>query len=116
MSRVKRGVVSRRKHKKLLNLTKGFRGTRSKLVKVAKQASLQAGQYAYHGRKLRKRDMRTLWITRISEAVKQDGLSYSVFLGKLKKANIEIDRKIMNDLLVNHPVIFKQIIDKVKSN
>ena len=116
MSRVKRGVVSRRKHKKLLGLTKGFRGTRSKLVKVAKQASLQAGQYAFHGRKLRKRDMRSVWITRISEAVKQDGMSYSVFMNKLKKANIEIDRKIMSDLLLNHPAVFKQIVDKTKAN
>ena len=71
MARVKRGVVSRRKHNKLLGLTKGYRGTRSKLVKVAREAALHAGQYAYHGRKLRKRDFRTLWITRIGEAVKK---------------------------------------------
>ncbi len=116
MSRVKRGVVSRRKHKKLLNLTKGYRGTRSKLVKVAHQASLQAGQYAYHGRKLRKRDFRALWITRISEAVKQEGVSYSVFMDGLKKANIQIDRKILSDLIVNDPTTFKHIIDTVRPN
>ena len=84
MVRVKRGIVSRRKHKKLLGQTKGYRATKSKLVRKAKEASLHAGAYAYHGRKLRKRDFRTLWITRISEAVKQQGLSYSVFMNKLK--------------------------------
>lgn len=116
MSRVKRGIVSKRKHKKLLNLTKGFRGTRSKLVKVAHEAAIHAGQYAYHGRKLRKRNFRSLWIIRINEAVKKEGLSYSLFLSKLKKASIEIDRKIMSDLVLNHPSAFKQIIDKIKSN
>ncbi|OGH44384.1 MAG: 50S ribosomal protein L20, partial [Candidatus Levybacteria bacterium RIFCSPLOWO2_02_FULL_37_11] len=80
MARVKRGTVSRRKHKKLLNLTKGYRGTKSRLVRVAKEASLHAGQYAFHGRKLRKRDNRSLWIVRIGEAVKKEGLSYSVFI------------------------------------
>lgn len=115
MARVKRGVVSRRKHKKLLDLTKGYRGTKSRLVKVAKEASLHAGAYAYHGRKLKKRDFRSLWITRIGEAVKQEGLSYSVFMNRLKKANIELDRKILNDLVVNDINTFKQIIDSVKN-
>lgn len=115
MTRVKRGIVSRRKHNKLLNLTKGYRATKSKLTRKAKEASLHAGQYAFHGRKLRKRDFRVLWITRISEAVKLEGLSYSVFMDKLKKANIMIDRKILNDLVVNDPGAFKNIIDKVKN-
>lgn len=115
MSRIKRGTVSRRKHVKLLDLTKGFRGTKSKLVKVAKEASLHAGQYAYHGRKLRKRNIRTLWITRIAEAVKKEELSYSVFIDKLHKANIAIDRKILSNLIVEDPETFKQIIAKVKS-
>ncbi|MEK7092470.1 MAG: 50S ribosomal protein L20, partial [Patescibacteria group bacterium] len=73
MARVKRGVVSRRKHNKLLDLTKGYRGTKSRLVRTAKQAALHAGAYAFHGRKLRKRDFRSLWITRIGEAVKKEG-------------------------------------------
>lgn len=115
MSRIKRGTVSRRKHNKLLSLTKGYRGTRSKLVKVAKEASLHAGQYAFQGRKIRKQDFRTLWITRISEAVKKENLSYSVFINKLKKANIELDRKSLSNLVVEDPMTFKHIVDKVKA-
>ena len=114
MARVKRGIVSKRKHKKLLNLTKGYRGTKSRLVRVAKEASLHAGQYAFHGRKLRKRDNRSLWIVRIGEAVKKEGLSYSVFINKLKKANIELDRKILSDLVVEDPETFKKIVSEVK--
>lgn len=115
MARIKRGTVSRRKHNKLLGLTKGYRGTKSKLVKVAREAVLHAGQYAYRGRKLRKQDFRTLWITRIGEAVKKEGLSYSTFIDKLKKANITLDRKILSNLIVEDPATFKQIVDKVKS-
>ncbi len=114
MARIKRGTVSQRKHNKLLDLTKGYRGTKSKLVKVAKEAALHAGQYAYHGRKLRKRDFRTLWITRIGEAVKKEGISYSVFIDKLHKANIALDRKILSNLVVEDPQTFKHIVDKVK--
>ena len=116
MARVKRGVVSRRKHKKLLSQTKGFRGTKSRLVKVAREATIHKGAYAYHGRKLKKRDFRKLWITRIGEAVKQEGISYSVFINKLKKSNIELDRKILSDLVVNDINTFKQIVDKVKTS
>lgn len=115
MARVKRGVVSRRKHNKLQGLNKGYRGTRSRLVKVAHEAALHAGSYAFHGRKLRKRDFRTLWITRIGEAVKQEDLSYSIFIHKLKQANIDLDRKIISDLVVNDPTTFKQLVDKVRS-
>ena len=114
MARIKRGLVSRRKHNKLLDLTKGYRGTKSKLVKVAKEASLHAGQYAYDGRKDRKQDFRRLWIIRISEAVKNENMSYSVFIDKLKKANIELDRKILSDLILNDPAAFKHIINSVK--
>lgn len=115
MARVKRGIISRRKHNKLLGLTKGFRGTKSKLTKVAHEAALHAGQYAFHGRKLRKRDFRTLWITRIGEAVKLQDMSYSVFMSKLKKANVLLDRKILSDLVVNDPEAFKQVVDTAKS-
>lgn len=115
MSRVKRGTVSRRKHNKLLGLTKGYRGTKSKLVKVAREAALHAGQYAYQGRKIRKQDFRTLWITRISEAVKKEGLSYSVFINKLNKAQVGLDRKILSNLIVEDPETFKQIVEKVKT-
>src|SRR5579872_6212253 len=114
--RVKRGLVSRRKHKKLLGKTKGFRGTKSKLVKVAHEAALHSGAYAFHGRKLRKRDFRSLWITRIGEAAKQEGTSYSVLMNKLKKANIEIDRKILSELVVNDLETFKKLVDEVKTN
>lgn len=115
MSRIKRGVVSRRKHNKLLSLTKGYRGTKSKLVKVAKEASLHAGAYAYHGRKLRKQDFRTLWIVRISEAVKKENLSYSVFINKLAKANIALDRKMLSNLIVEDPAAFKKVVDAVRT-
>ncbi len=115
MARVKRGVVSRRKHNKLLALTKGYVGTKSRLIKTAHEATLHAGAYAYHGRKLRKRDFRALWITRIGEAVKLQDLSYSVFINKMKKGNVLIDRKIMSDLIVNHPQAFKSVVDSVKS-
>ena len=114
MSRVKRGTVSRRKHIKLLKSTKGYIGTNSRLVNDAQEAALHAGQYAYHGRKLRKRDIRALWITRISEAVKKEGISYSIFINKLKGAKIELDRKILNDLVQNDPETFKQIVSSVK--
>lgn len=116
MPRVKRGVVSRRKHNKLHTLTKGYRGTKSRLVKAAKEAELHARSYAYHGRKLKKRDFRTLWITRIGEAAKKEGISYSVFMNKLKKSKIDLDRKILNDLIVNDPETFKRIVDEVRSN
>ncbi|MDP2649311.1 MAG: 50S ribosomal protein L20 [bacterium] len=113
--RIKRGVVSRRKHNKLLESTKGFKGTKSRLTKVAHEAALHAGQYAFHGRKLRKRDFRALWITRIGAAAKQEGISYSVFINKLKKNNIELDRKILADLVVNDINGFKYIVDSVKN-
>lgn len=114
MARIKRGTVSGRKHKKLLSLTKGYRGTKRRLVRVAREAALHAGAYAYHGRKLRKRDFRQLWITRIGEASKQEGISYSVFMNKLKKANIQLDRKILADLVLNDPNAFRKVIDTVR--
>ena len=114
MARVKRGTVSRRKHNKLHALTKGYRGTKSRLVSTAKEASLHAGQYAYHGRKLRKRDARALWITRIGEAAKKEGISYSRLIAGLKKEKIELDRKILDDLVRNDPETFKKIVASVK--
>lgn len=113
--RVKRGVTSRAKHKRLLETVKGYRMTRRRLVRTATQASLHAGEYAFAGRKLRKRDFRRLWITRISESVKQNGLSYSTFISKLRAANIEVDRKILSNLIVENPEAFAAILKKVKS-
>jgi large subunit ribosomal protein L20 len=114
--RIKRGLVAHRKHKKLLNSVKGYRMTKSRLVKVAKEASLHAGQYAYAGRKNKKSDFRRLWIIRISEAAKNSGLSYSKLIDKLKKAKIIIDRKIMADLILNDQEAFKTIIDIAKKS
>lgn len=112
--RVKRGLVSKRKHNKLKALTKGYRGTKSRLVKMQHEAALHAGAYAFHGRKLKKRDIRSLWIIRIGEAAKKEGLSYSEFMGKLKKGKIEIDRKILSDLVLNDLETFKKIVSEVK--
>lgn len=115
MARVKRGLVSKRKHRKLLKSTKGFRGTKSKLVRVAKQARLHADAYSYHGRKRKKRDLRSLWILRIGEAAKQEGMSYSKFMNGLKKAKIELDRKVLNDIIQDDIETFKKIVNQVKS-
>ena len=111
MARVKRGTESRRKHKKLLSRTAGYRGTRRRLVKVAREATLHAGEYAFAGRKNKKRNFRRLWITRISEAAKQNGVSYSRFIAGLNKNNIKIDRKILSDLVVNDIETFKKIVE-----
>ena len=116
MARVKRGTVSRRKHNKLLASTKGFIGSKRRLIRNAKEAALHAGSYAYHGRKLRKRDIRSLWILRIGEAAKANGTSYSKLMDQLKKANIELDRKTLADLIVNDLETFKNIVNSVKSN
>lgn len=115
MARVKRGVASHRKHKKVLSLTKGHRSGRSKLIRQAKSSLLHAGQYAFAGRKLKKRDMRALWITQLGIAVKNEGLSYSRFISQLKTKNIKLDRKVLADLAVNHPDDFKKIIAQIRS-
>lgn len=114
MARVKRGVTSHRRHKKLHELTKGHRGGRSKLVREAKSSLLHAGQYAFAGRKLRKRDFRRLWITQLNAAVRVEGLSYSKFIALLKDKKIELDRKILADIAVHNPDHFKQIVAEVK--
>ena len=112
--RVKRGLVSRRKHNKLLKLAEGYRGSRSRLVRTAKAAVLQAGQYAFQGRKNRKRNFRTLWITRISEASKQNGMSYSVLMKKLQTMNVKLDRKMLADLVVNDTETFRHMVEMAK--
>lgn len=115
MARIKRGVVSRRKHKKLQTLNKGFRGTRSRLIRAAKEARLHADAYSFQGRKKRKNEIRKLWIVRIGEAAKKEGLSYSVFINRLKKSKIDLDRKSLNDIVINDPQTFKKILDSVRS-
>ncbi|OGG01825.1 50S ribosomal protein L20 [Candidatus Gottesmanbacteria bacterium RBG_16_52_11] len=113
--RVKRGVTAKAKHNKIHRANKGYRMTKRRLTRVAKEAYLHAGEYAYAGRKLRKRDMRRLWIMRISEAVRQNGLSYSMFVSRLKAANIEVDRKILANLILENPDAFAEILDKIKT-
>lgn len=112
--RIKRGFVSHRKHKKLLRSTTGFRMSKHRLVKVAKEAALHAGQYAYSGRRQKKSNFRKLWISRISGALDSSGLTYSQFIAKMKKSQIMLDRKILAHLIVTDSEVFKQIVDKVK--
>lgn len=113
--RVKRGVTSRAKHNKLFRANKGYRMTKRRLTSVAKEAYLHAGEYAFEGRRNRKRDFRTLWITRISEAVKLRGLSYNAFVHRLKEASIDLDRKTLANLVVENPEVFDAILDEVRS-
>lgn len=115
MARTKTGVVRRRKHNKVLDNAKGFKQARSKRYKVAKEAVLHAGQYAYEGRKKRKRDFRRLWIIRLNAAVREHGLSYSKFIAGLKTANIQMDRKVLSDLAITDPQTFTKIVEQVKS-
>jgi large subunit ribosomal protein L20 len=115
MARVKRGLTSHAKHKKLLRSTKGYRMTKSRLVKVAKESFLHAGEYAFEGRKNKKRDFRSLWILRINQAVRSMDLTYSKFIQGLKKAQINLDRKSLTKLIVEDPKTFKAIVDKVKT-
>lgn len=115
MPRTKTGVVRRRKHKKVLKLAKGFRGANNRLFKRAHEAVLHSGQYAYVGRKLRKRDMRKLWIIRINAALKtiDEKLQYSRFINKLKIAKVELNRKMLSEIAINDNNTFKAIVDKV---
>ena len=113
--RVKRGNVSRRRHKKILKLAKGFRGSRSKLFKVANQAVMKSLSYAYRDRRNKKRDLRRLWITRINAAARLEGLSYSRFINGLLKADIQVNRKFLADLAVHQPETFKQMAEKAKA-
>ncbi len=115
MPRVKRGVVSHRKHKKVLNLTKGYKGGRSKTIKEAKESMLHAGAYAFAGRKQRKRDMRKLWITQMGIALKNEGHSYSKFIDAMKKKNILLDRKVLAEIVVKDYNTFKKILSEVVS-
>lgn len=115
MARVKRGVTSHKKHKKVLKLTKGHIGGRSTLIRRAKESLLHAGQYAFAGRKQRRRDFSKLWIIQLGNAARAEGLSYSKFIAGLKAKNIRLDRKILADLAVNHPEDFKQVVSQVKN-
>jgi large subunit ribosomal protein L20 len=115
MPRVKRGVTARARHKKVLELAKGYRGRRKNVYRIAKQAVMKAGQYAYRDRRNRKRVFRRLWIARINAAARSHGVTYSRFIAGIKKAAIEIDRKVLADMAVNDPAAFGTIVDKVKA-
>ena len=116
MPRVKRGVTARARHKKVLKKAKGYYGARSRAFKVAKQAVIKAGQYAYQGRKQKKRQFRSLWIIRINAAVREHDISYSKFIAGLKRANIAIDRKILAELAVHDKNAFAAIVARAKTS
>ena len=115
MARVKRGVIARARHKKILKLAKGYYGARSRVFRVAKQAVIKAGQYAYRDRRQRKRQFRALWIARINAAAREVGLTYSRFMNGLKKASIEVDRKVLADLAVFDKPAFAALAEQAKA-
>ncbi len=114
MPRVKRGVIARARHKKILKAAKGYRGRRKNVYRVAKQAVMKAGQYAYRDRRQKKRQFRTLWIARINAGARECGLTYSRFMNGLKKAAIEVDRKVLADLAVFDKTAFGQFVEMAK--
>ena len=114
MPRVKRGVNAKARHKKVLEQAKGYRGARSRLYKVAKQAVDKAGQYAYRDRRQRKRQFRSLWVVRINAAARDNGISYSRFIAGLNKAEIELDRKVLADMAVNDKPAFARLAEQAK--
>jgi large subunit ribosomal protein L20 len=116
MPRVKRGVTARARHKKIIALAKGYRGRRKNVYRIAKQAVMKAGQYAYRDRRQKKRQFRQLWITRINAAARLSGLTYSRFMNGLKKASIEIDRKVLADMAVFDKPAFAQIVELAKAS
>jgi large subunit ribosomal protein L20 len=115
MARVKRGVTSHAKHKKVLKAAKGYYGRRKNTIRIAKQAVEKANQYAFRDRKRRKRTFRALWIQRLNAAVRPFGLNYSRFIAGLDKAGISVDRKVLSDLAIHEPVAFEAIVGQAKS-
>ena len=116
MSRVKRGVTARARHKKVLEQAKGYRGRRKNVYRIAKEAVMKAGQYAYRDRRQRKRQFRALWIVRINAAARELGMTYSVFINGLKKAAIDMDRKVLADLAVFDKPAFARIAEQAKAS
>ena len=114
MARVKRAMMTRKRRNKILKMAKGYWGSKSKHYKMANQAVMKSGVYAYTGRKLKKRDFRQLWITRISAACKANGMNYSTFMHGLKLADIQIDRKMLSELAVNDKAAFAQLVELAK--
>jgi len=116
MPRVKRGVTARARHKKVLTQAAGYRGRRNAVYRIAKEAVMKAGQYAYRDRRAKKRVFRALWIARINAAVREMGMSYSAFMNGLKKASIDIDRKVLADLAVHDKAAFTKIAEQAKAS
>ena len=115
MPRVKRGVTARARHKKVLALAKGFRGRRKNVFRIAKQAVMKAGQYAYRDRRNKKRDFRRLWIARINAAARECGITYSQFINGMNKAGIALDRKVLADIAVHDKAAFAGIVQQAKA-
>lgn len=115
MSRVKRGVIAHRRHKKILKQAKGYYGARSRVFRVAKQAVTKAGQYAYRDRRAKKRTFRTLWIARINAQSRAEGMTYSQLIAGLKKANIALDRRVLSDIAIHDKPAFASIVEKAKA-
>ena len=115
MARVKGAMMTRKRRKKILKLAKGYYGSKSTLFKTAKQAVYKSGQYAYIGRKQKKRDFRRLWITRISAACKANGMNYSTFMNGVKKAGIELNRKMLSEMAVHDAAAFTAVVEKAKA-
>ena len=115
MARIKGAMMTRKRRNKVLKLAKGYYGSKSKLFRTAKQAVMKSGNYAYIGRKQKKRDFRKLWITRISAACKANGMNYSTFINGLKKANIDLNRKILADMAVNDAEAFAKLVEIAKN-
>jgi large subunit ribosomal protein L20 len=116
MPRAKRGVTAHARHKKVLDLAKGYRGRRKNVYRVAKEAVMKAGQYAYRDRRQKKRQFRALWIARINAAARECGLSYSVFMNGLRKASIEVDRKVLADIAVFDKPAFGKLVEQAKAS
>ena len=115
MARVKGEMMTRKRRKKVLKLAKGYFGAKSTHFKMAKQAVMKSGNYAYIGRKQRKRDFRSLWITRISAACRINGINYSTFMNGLKKAGVELNRKMLSEIAINDPAAFTSLVEKSKA-
>ncbi len=115
MARVKGALMTRKRRKKTLKLAKGYFGAKHRLFKTAKEAVMKSGQYAYIGRKQKKRNFRRLWITRISAACKMNGVNYSTFMNGLKKAGIELNRKMLSEIAISDPAAFTALVEKAKA-
>lgn len=115
MARVKGSMMTRKRRKKVLKLAKGYFGGKRKLFRTAKQAVMKSGNYAYIGRKLKKRDFRSLWITRISAACKSNGINYSTFMHGLKKAGVDLNRKMLSEIAINDAAAFSTLVEKAKA-